>query len=229
VTNVGAIARPAPTDVPVVGGSSFPVRRIFCVGRNYEAHAREMGFEVDREEPFFFTKPADAIVLDGASIPYPRMTTNYHHEVELVVAIGAAGSEIPVDQAPSHIFGYAVGLDMTRRDVQFAARDKGRPWDMAKGFDHSAPCGMVVPVQAAGKIGEAAIRLRVNGAVRQSNNIANMICTVDEIIHWLSRYVDLAAGDLIYTGTPEGVGPVVAGDVIEARIDGLPTLTVSIS
>ena len=218
-----------PIEVPIAGGGRFPVHRIYCVGRNYEAHAREMGFDVDREEPFFFMKPADAIVLDGAKIPYPRMTRNYHHEVELVVAVGVGGSEISIGEAAGHVFGYAVGLDMTRRDVQATARDKGRPWDMAKGFDHSAPCGAIVPAAAAGNVGQAGIRLTVNGEVRQASHIADLIWSVDEILHWLSRYVDLAAGDLIYTGTPEGVGPVVAGDVLEASIDGLPTLAVTIA
>ena len=229
MTEKNAIARAAPVEIPIVGGGSFPVRRIFCVGRNYEAHAREMGFESERDEPIFFTKPADAIVLDGASIPYPRMTSDYHHEVELVVALGAGGSEIPVGEAAGHVFGYAVGLDMTRRDVQLAARKQGLPWDMSKAFDRSAPCGTILPAAAAGEIGRAGIRLTVNGKVRQSSNLAHLIWSVEEIVHWLSRYVDLAAGDLIYTGTPEGVGPVVAGDLLHAEVDGLPPLTVSIA
>jgi fumarylpyruvate hydrolase len=212
----------------VAGGGAFPVRRIYCVGRNYEAHAREMGFQVDREEPFFFLKPADSIEHDGAVIPYPRMTNNYHHEVELVVAIGVGGSDIAVADAPAHIFGYAVGLDMTRRDVQVAARQKGRPWDMGKAFDRSAPCGTLVQAVNMGGVGQATISLSVNGAVRQQSTIAHLIWSIEEIIHWLSRYFDLAPGDLIYTGTPEVVGPVVMGDVLEARIDGLPSLTVSI-
>ena len=228
MTDVRSIARPAPVEIPVAGGGAFPVRRIYCVGRNYEAHAKEMGFVGERDEPIFFTKPADAIVPDGGTIPYPRMTRDYHHEVELVVALGAGGSEIPVEAAASHIFGYAVGLDMTRRDVQIAARKQGLPWDMGKAFDHSAPCGTILPAGAAGAIGQAGIRLSVNGELRQSSNIAQLIWSVGEIVHWLSRYVDLAAGDLIYTGTPEGVGPVVAGDVLHAEVDGLPPLTVSI-
>jgi fumarylpyruvate hydrolase len=215
--------------VSVVDGLPFPVRRIYCVGRNYEAHAREMGFEVDREEPFFFLKPTDAIEPDGAIIPYPRMTGNYHYEVELVVAIGKEGSEIPVAEARSHVFGYAVGLDMTRRDLQIAAREKGRPWDMGKAFDRSAPCGALVAAADAPPVDAAAIRLEVNGAVRQQSTIGHLVWSIDEIIHWLSRYVDLAPGDLIYTGTPEGVGAVVAGDVLVATIDGLPPLTVSIA
>ena len=224
-----AVPIPPLVTVPVVGGLPFPVRRIYCVGRNYEAHAREMGFEVDREEPFFFLKPADAIEPDGAVIPYPRMTGNYHFEVELVVAIGKGGSEIPVADARAHVFGYAVGLDMTRRDLQIAAREKGRPWDMGKAFDRSAPCGDLVTAAEARGIETAAIRLDVNGTVRQQSTIGHLVWSIDEIIHWLSRYVDLVPGDLIYTGTPEGVGAVVAGDVLVATVDGLPPLTVSIA
>ena len=215
--------------VPIVGGGDFPVRRIYCVGRNYAAHAHEMGFEVDREAPFFFLKPADAIVLAGATIPYPRMTANYHHEIELVVAIGGSGSEVPVEEAEKLVFGYAVGLDMTRRDLQLAARDKGRPWDTGKAFDRSAPCGAITPRAAAGDIGAARISLRVDGAVRQESPLSLLIWSVAEIIHWLSRYYDLMPGDLIYTGTPEGVGPVVAGNVLLGEIDGLEPLEVTIA
>jgi len=229
VSIVTGIPVPPTVTIPVCGGGEFPVRRIYCVGRNYEAHAREMGFEVDREEPFFFLKPADAIELDGAVIAYPRMTSNYHFEVELVVAIGTGGSEIPVAEAASHVFGYAVGLDMTRRDVQVAAREKGRPWDMGKAFDHSAPCGAIVLAADARHIGGASIQLEVNGTTRQQSTIGHLVWSVDEIIHWLSRYVDLMPGDLIYTGTPEGVDAVVAGDVLVAWIDDLPSLTVSIA
>src|SRR5476649_162003 len=156
------------TSVPIVGRGRYPVRRIYCVGRNYAAHAREMGVEVDREAPFFFLKPADAIVLNDAAIPYPSMTTNYHHEIELVVAIGRAGRDIPVSEANTLIFGYAVGLDMTRRDLQLAARNSGRPWDTGKAFDQSAPCGAITPKDRAGDISDAAIRLEVNGEVRQA-------------------------------------------------------------
>jgi fumarylpyruvate hydrolase len=218
-----------PIAVPVVGGGGFPVRRIYCVGRNYEAHAREMGFEVDREEPFFFLKPADAIEPDGAVIPYPRMTVNYHYEVELVVAIGEGGSDIAIEDAHRYIFGYAVGLDMTRRDLQIAAREKGRPWDMGKAFDRSAPCGAIMPADAVPGIGEAKIRLEVNGEVRQQSTIAHLVWSVEEIVHWLSRYVDLQPGDLIYTGTPEGVGAVGPGDRLVASLDGLPTLGIRIA
>jgi fumarylpyruvate hydrolase len=188
-----------------------------------------MGFEVDREEPFFFLKPGDTVELDGARIPYPRMTGNYHYEVELVVAIGKAGADIPVEEASSHIFGYAVGLDMTRRDVQIAAREKGRPWDMGKAFDRSAPIGQIVSVAHWNAVARSTITLDVNGMRKQSSRLSRLIWSVDEIIHWLSRYMDLAPGDLIYTGTPEGVGPVASGDTLEARIDGLPPLRVSVT
>jgi fumarylpyruvate hydrolase len=217
------------TTVPVIGGGSFPVHRIYCVGRNYAAHAREMGFEPDREAPFFFLKPGDAVVQNGAVIPYPRMTTNYHHEIELVVAIGKAGSEVSVEDAGTLIFGYAVGLDMTRRDLQLEARDKGRPWDMGKAFDRSAPCGAITPKDEAGDIAGATIRLEVNGELRQQSQIPMLIWSVDEVISWLSRYVDLQPGDLIYTGTPEGVGAVSGGDRLVGTIDGLETLQVSIA
>jgi fumarylpyruvate hydrolase len=216
------------TVVPIVGGGQYPVRRIYCVGRNYAAHAQEMGVEVDREAPFFFLKPADAIVLSDVAIPYPRMTNNYHHEIELVVAIGRPGREIPVAEANTLIFGYAVGLDMTRRDLQLAARNSGRPWDTGKAFDQSAPCGAITPKDRAGDISTAAIRLEVNGELRQGSTLAMLIWSVDEIIHWLSRFYDLMPGDLIYTGTPEGVGPVVSGDVLRAEIDGLAPLGISV-
>jgi fumarylpyruvate hydrolase len=214
--------------VPIVGRGRYPVRRIYCVGRNYAAHAQEMGVEVDREAPFFFLKPADAIVLNETAFPYPRMTKNYHHEIELVVAIGRAGRDISVSEANTLIFGYAVGLDMTRRDLQLAARNSGRPWDTGKAFDQSAPCGAITPKDRAGDISDAAIRLEVNGEVRQASTLSMLIWSVDEIIHWLSRFYDLMPGDLIYTGTPEGVGSVVSGDVMRAEIDGLTPLEISI-
>jgi fumarylpyruvate hydrolase len=187
-----------------------------------------MGFEVDREAPFFFLKPADAIVADGAKIAYPRMTHNYHHEIELVVAIGKPGRDVPIDKADDLIFGYAVGLDMTRRDLQLAARDKGRPWDTGKAFDESAPCGAITRKESAGDIRAANIRLEVNGEKRQASPLSLLIWSVDEIIHWLSLFYDLEPGDLIYTGTPEGVGPVVAGDKLVGTVEGLEQLTVFI-
>ena len=214
-----------PPSLPVAGSADrFPVRRIYCVGRNYAAHAREMGADPDREPPFFFTKPADALVQDGDTIPYPPQTADLHHEVELVVAIRHGGRDITVEAALDHVFGYAVGLDMTRRDLQQAAKDKGRPWDMAKGFDHSAPIGSLVPALTIGHPAAAAIRLSVNGAVRQQADIADMIWSVAETIAHLSGLVDLAPGDLIMTGTPEGVAAVVPGDLMLGEIAGIGTL-----
>ena len=211
--------------LPVAGSADrFPVRRIYCVGRNYAAHAREMGADPDREPPFFFTKPADALVQDGDTLPYPPQTAELHHEVELVVALRQGGRDIRPEAALDHVFGYAVGLDMTRRDLQEAAKEKGRPWDMAKGFDHSAPIGSLVPVPTIGHPTAAAIRLSVNGAVRQQADIADMIWSVPETIAYLSGLVDLAPGDLIMTGTPEGVAAVVPGDLMVAEIAGVGTV-----
>jgi fumarylpyruvate hydrolase len=205
----------------------FPVRRIFCVGRNYAAHAREMGND-DREPPFFFTKPADAVVAHGVEVPYPPRTSNFHHEVELVVALGAGGANIPITKANSLVYGYAVGIDLTRRDLQSDARDNGRPWDTSKGFDRSAPIGAIRPVSAGGHIERARIWLNVNGKSKQDADIAEMTWKVPEIIAELSTLFEIAAGDLIYTGTPAGVGPLVRGDAIEAGIEGLDTLATRI-
>jgi fumarylpyruvate hydrolase len=207
--------------------SKFSVRRIYCVGRNYAAHAAEMGADA-REAPFFFMKPADAVLPDGAVMPYPSATNDLHHELELVAAIGKRGRNIPVSKALDHIFGYAVGLDMTRRDLQAAAKKKGHPWDMAKGFDCSAPCAPIHPVDAVGHIASGEIELKVNGEVRQHSDIKMLIWSVAETISQLSSLVELFPGDLIYTGTPEGVGPVVTGDVLEGRIEGLSSLTITI-
>jgi len=221
-------APPVPA-VPVRGGGLFPVRRIFCVGRNYAAHAREMGHDPDREPPFFFTKPADAIVTGGADMPYPTATKDLHHEVELVVAIGTGGVDIPTSSAQRHIWGYAVGLDMTRRDVQGEAKKLGRPWDMGKGFDLSAPIGELVPVGETGILTKGPIRLVVNGGERQTGDLSDLIWTVDEVISALSRLVRLEPGDLIFTGTPEGVAAVQPGDVLEGSIAGLPPLKTKIT
>ncbi len=207
--------------IPVAGGGLFPVRRIFCVGRNYAEHVREMGGDPDREDPFFFTKPADAVVIEGAATPYPPATSDLHHEMELVVAIGAGGAEIDEAHALDHIFGYAAGLDMTRRDLQAAAKKAGRPWDMSKGFDHSAPIGDIAPAATIGHPASGLIELTVNGKVRQSSDLAKMIWTVPETIAYLSRQVRLCPGDLIMTGTPEGVAAVVKGDLLEGRIAGV--------
>jgi fumarylpyruvate hydrolase len=206
----------------------FPVHRVYCVGRNYAKHAREMGMDPDREPPFFFSKPADAIVANGTPVPYPSRTSNLHHEIELVVAIDSGGRDIPIDSALAHVYGYAVGLDLTRRDLQFAARDQGRPWDVSKGFDHSAPVSAIRPAAAMGHPQQGAIWLEVNGETRQRANLSEMIWNVAEIIAELSSYYELRPGDLVFTGTPEGVGAVQRGDSLVGGIDGLETLRITI-
>ncbi len=193
---------------------------MFCVGRNYAAHAREMGHDPDREPPFFFTKPADAVVVDGADTPFPPMTTQLEHEVELVVAIGAAGSEVDPARALELVWGYGVGIDLTRRDLQAEAKRLGRPWDTAKGFDASAPIGTLVPAGGVDPT-RGAIELRVGGDLRQSGDLADQIWTVAETVAELSRFVTLAPGDLLMTGTPDGVGPLVRGDELEGTIAGV--------
>lgn len=219
----------AVTAVPIVGESAmFPVHRVYCVGRNYAAHAREMGKDPEKEPPFFFLKPADGVVPGGGDIHYPPGTKNYHHEIELVVAIGKGGRRISVADAPSHILGYAIGLDMTRRDLQFAARDLGRPWDFGKSFDESAPLG---PIHLAAKTGhptKGAVTLEVNGEVRQKGDLADLIWSVPETISFLSDYYTLVPGDLIFTGTPAGVAAVVPGDKLVGKVEGLGTLEVTI-
>lgn len=215
-------AQPA---VEVVGSDArFPVHRVYCVGRNYAAHAREMGMDPEREPPFFFSKPADAVVANGTPVPYPPRTANLHHEIELVVAIGVGGRDIPLANALAHVFGYAVGNDLTRRDLQFAAREQGRPWDVSKGFDCSAPVSAIRPASEMGHVEHAAIWLEVNGEPRQRANLSEMIWSVPEIVAELSTYFELRPGDLIFTGTPEGVGPVRPGDSLVGGIDGLETL-----
>jgi fumarylpyruvate hydrolase len=221
-------AAPATVTVPVTGGRMFPVRRIYCVGRNYAEHIREMGGD-ERELPFFFQKPTDAIVLDGAQVPYPPITNDLQHEVELVLAIGAAGAGIPKEQAALHVFGVAVGIDLTRRDLQIAARKSGRPWEIGKAFDHSAPCSDIAPRPAQPLPKEGSIELQVNGASRQSADLAQMIWAADEIVSKLSEHYVLMPGDLIYTGTPAGVGPLHAGDTVEARIEGIGRLRIGIA
>lgn len=206
----------------------FPVRRIFCVGRNYEAHAREMDPNAKPEPPFFFTKPADAIVPSGATVPYPSRTKDFHHEIELVVAIDRAGRDIPAARAGEHILGYAVGIDLTRRDLQAEVRKDGRPWDISKGFDHSAPISAIQSAVAVGHVARGRIWLKVNGAMRQDADVSEMISKVPEVIAELSTFFELRPGDLIYTGTPAGVGPLKPGDRVEGGIDGLGTITIVI-
>lgn len=206
----------------------YPVNRIFCVGRNYEAHAREMGKNPDREPPFFFTKWADALLPSQQTVPYPIGTENYHFEIELVVAISKEGQSIPAARAKDHVFGYATGLDMTRRDLQLSAREKGRPWDTGKNFPESAPMGMLHMASDIGHLTHGRITLEVNGEVKQDADIADLIWSVDEIISHLSHLYTLRPGDLIMTGTPAGVGPVIAGDTLIGKIDGLSSVELSI-
>jgi len=225
-------AAPGQVVLPVAGSTDlFPVRRVYCVGRNYADHAREMGHS-GREAPFFFGKPADAVlpIADGAaaSIDYPGRTSDLHYEAELVVAIGARGAAVPAAQAARLIWGYAVGLDLTRRDLQAQAKQQGRPWDVAKGFDHSAPVSTVKPVQATGLLEQAHLWLDHNGQRRQDGNIRDMIWNVGEIIEHLSGYFALAPGDLIFTGTPAGVGAVGPGDTLRAGVDGVARITLTI-
>ena len=218
-----------PVLLPIHGSADqFPVRRVYCVGRNYAAHAREMGFDPDRDPPFYFQKPTDTVlpVAPGRilELPYPTLTQNYHYEAELVAAIGKGGSNIALADALSHVWGYAVGLDMTRRDLQIAMREKGRPWEIGKAFDASAPIGPLYPAAAVEGVHQARIWLTVNGTTKQDSTISHLIWSVAETIADLSRYFRLEPGDLIYTGTPEGVGAVVPGDLIETGIDGLGTI-----
>ena len=223
----------APASVPVVGRAErFAVHRIYCVGRNYAEHAREMGF-TGREPPFFFMKPADAVlpVAQGETghLPYPTLTQDLHHEIELVVAMGKGGRNIAAGDAMQHIWGYAVGLDMTRRDLQAEAKKQGRPWCIAKGFDASAPIGPITPAAQAGNVQQAAIWLQVNGADRQRSNVRQLIWNIAETIEHLSQAWELRPGDLIFTGTPEGVNAVARGDVLEGGIDGLCPLRVAVA
>lgn len=219
------IAQPPQASIAVAEiAARFPVRRIICVGRNYADHAREMGSDPDREPPFFFMKPADA-VTDAKIIPYPPLTTNLHYEAELVVAIATGGDNISPATALDHVYGYGVGVDLTRRDLQNAAKSIGRPWEWGKAFDFSAPCGALRPVAGHGHLpGDAGIALTVNGEIRQHGRISDMIWSVPEIITNVSTAMRLAPGDLLFTGTPAGVGPLIEADVCVATIDGLPTL-----
>jgi fumarylpyruvate hydrolase len=227
-----AVAAPALHTLSIAGRDErFPVNRVFCVGRNYAAHAREMGKDPDREPPFFFMKPACAAVdvLRTPSIAYPPKTANFHHEIELVLAIGRGGSNIPVGNALEHVYGYAVGLDMTRRDLQLEARDKGRPWEFGKSFATSAPIGAIHRAADIGHVGKGAITVSVNDEPRQSSDISKLIWSVSECVAYLSEYEALAEGDLIMTGTPEGVNSVVRGDVMRGAIDGLGEIVVTVA
>jgi fumarylpyruvate hydrolase len=219
---------PRPSLAIAARADRFPVRRIYCVGQNYRAHVLEMGGNPDREPPFFFMKPADAIRSDGSTIAYPPATQDLHHEVELVVAIGRGGAGIAADAALKHVFGYAVGIDLTRRDLQAVARRAGRPWETSKAFDGSAPIGNLEPAPTPALSPDSAIRLRVHGGVRQEATLGQMIWQVPEILAQLSTLFELRPGDLVFTGTPAGVGPLAVGDRLEAHIDGLPDLTVRI-
>jgi fumarylpyruvate hydrolase len=220
---------PAFPTVPVHGEDAlYPVHRIFCVGRNYAEHAKEMGVEVDRESPFYFLKSALALVPTGTTVPYPPGTSNYHYELELVVAIGAPAFRVSVEDAPAAVFGYAAGLDMTRRDLQLAERVKQRPWDLGKDFEQAAIIAPLARAADFGPIGDQSITLTVNGATRQDARLSELVWSVPELISHLSRFYHLAPGDLIYTGTPAGVGPLVPGDAIVGRIDGLEPVALTV-
>jgi fumarylpyruvate hydrolase len=217
---------PSPTiSLPISGSEQrFPIRRIFCIGRNYADHAREMGATVDKETPLFFCKPADAVVTDGAPLPYPQATADLHHEVEMVVALGGGGKDIAPDQAKALIWGYGVGLDLTRRDLQAIAKAKSHPWDVAKGFDHSAPVSALLPASRAEPAKGTMLRLSVNGSVRQQAPLGEMVHSIEEIIAALSKLFELKAGDLIFTGTPAGVAALHRGDSFHAELEGIATL-----
>ena len=220
-----AFPAPPPAAATILGRSQrFPIRRIFCVGRNYEAHAREMGTAADREAPFYFTKSSAHYVASGSTVRYPPGTSNYHYEMELVAAIGTAGFRVAEARALDHVFGYACGLDMTRRDLQAVAKDKQRPWDVAKDVEHSAVLGDIAPAAQIGHPGGGRIELRVNGETRQSSDLSLLIHGIPAVIAHLSQYYHLQPGDLIYTGTPEGVGPVKPGDRLEGSIEGVGTV-----
>lgn len=223
------IETPKIVAVPVSGSDAlFPVRRIYCIGRNYAAHSVEMGGDPNRETPFFFQKNPDNLDASG-EFPYPAHSTNVHHEIEMAVALKSGGSNIPLDQALEHVYGYAVSLDMTRRDLQDRAKKQGRPWEISKAFERSAPIGLIHPASETGYLSEGRIELKVNGEVRQEGDLNQMIWKVPEMIAYLSDYFELAPGDVILSGTPAGVAAVVAGDVMELSIDGLGSLTVKVT
>lgn len=219
-------APPVPT-IPVSTGGKFPVRRVYCIGRNYAAHSFEMGHDPDRESPFFFQKNPDNLDASGV-FPYPPQSTDVHHEVELLIALKAGGINIAIADALDHVWGYGLSLDMTRRDLQGEAKKQGRPWEIGKAFERSAPVGLLVPVSAVGHLSQGRIELKINGTVRQEGDLNQMIWKVPEMISYLSEYFELQPGDIIMSGTPSGVGPVVRGDTMEASIEGLGVLTVKV-
>ncbi|HET6376445.1 MAG TPA: fumarylacetoacetate hydrolase family protein [Methylocella sp.] len=223
-----AFAEPPVVSLMSMSTKPFPVRRIFCVGQNYKAHTKEMGGNPETDLPFFFMKPASAILHNGGTMPYPPGTKDLQHEVELVVAMGLGGRDIPAEKVNDMIFGYAVGLDMTKRDLQTELGKKGRPWEMAKSFDYSAPCSSITPEMYTGVVAKGKIQCRVNGELRQDADLSDMIWGVPQIVHYLSQQVAVEPGDLIFTGTPAGVGPVNKGDKIEATIAGLEPLVIEI-
>ena len=223
------IAAPAVVSLAVEGSKArYPVNRIYCVGRNYAEHAREMGHDPNKEPPFFFMKPSTAIVTDGGDFPYPSQTKDVHHEMEMVVAIGKGGSNIPSAKALEHIYGYGVGLDMTRRDLQGEANKMGRPWDTGKAFDYSAPCSALVPASKIGHPSTGEIVLEVNGVVKQKSDLSQLIWNVPDTIAFLSTLFELQPGDLIYSGTPAGVAAVVKGDVMTGRVAGVGSISVKV-
>ena len=224
----------SPVAVPVAGSDAqFAVRRVYCVGRNYAAHAREMGFDPDREPPFFFCKPADAVVPvaygETLELAYPSQTTNYHYEAELVAVIGKGGSDIPLERALDHVWGYAVGLDMTRRDLQMKMREMGRPWEIGKAFDHSAPIGPIHPASEVGHFESAGLWLTVNDETKQKSDVSHLIWSVAETVAYLSKFFRLEPGDVIFTGTPEGVGAVKKGDTMKVGVERLGEVTVRVA
>ncbi|MDQ2065882.1 fumarylacetoacetate hydrolase family protein [Xinfangfangia sp. CPCC 101601] len=223
-----AITPPPVVTLPISGSETlFPVRRVYCIGRNYAAHAIEMGHDPNREPPFFFQKNANNLITDG-TFPYPPKTSDVHHEIEMVVALKSGGVNIPVDQALDHVWGYAVGLDMTRRDLQSQAKDMGRPWETGKSFEFSAPCSALRPVSDVGHPDAGLVQLKVNGVAKQTGDLNQLIWKVPEMISYLSEYFELAPGDIIMTGTPAGVASVVKGDVMECHVAGVGDLTVTV-
>jgi fumarylpyruvate hydrolase len=224
-----AFAVPSTPAVPIAGTDQhYPVRRIYCVGRNYAEHAREMGVDPEREPPFFFAKPADAVVANGSEIPYPLSTRNFHHEIELVVAIGKAGVQISRESALTHVFGYAVGIDLTRRDLQLTAREKGRPWDAGKGFDRSAPISAIHRAEDIGHPATGSIWLKVNDTQKQAADLKDLLWPVPDVVAQLSELFALEPGDLIFTGTPAGVGPLVPGDRVSGGVAGVDEISIRI-